>query len=159
MGYAGDDYVLVDLEPRPTAFRLYDTAKVDAPSFALLPHLTRAPAIADVAWASEAGRADGAKVVLDVKRYAPDALRERIPLTAVVLPQLSEGPTIVQRVGAARALRALAPSTILQHARESAGGLALMAALVRRVPCYALELGSDIAAVPAAIRSVLEDVR
>jgi hypothetical protein len=56
-------------------------------------------------------------------------------------------------------LRALAPSTILQHADESAAGMAVMAALVRRVPAYHLELGSDIAAVAPAVRDLLGAVR
>jgi hypothetical protein len=54
------------------------------------------------------------------------------------------------------ALRALAPSTILQHSDESAGGLAVMSGLVRSVPAFVLDLGDDIGRVPAAIAELLE---
>jgi hypothetical protein len=61
----------------------------------------------------------------------------------------------VRPVGAAEALRALAPSTVLQHGHHGAAGLEMAAELVRRVPAYALDLGDDIAAVAPAIRDLL----
>jgi hypothetical protein len=53
-------------------------------------------------------------------------------------------------------LAALAPSTIFQLYPPKANALAEMAALVRAVPCYSLELGSDIDRIPEAIIELIE---
>jgi hypothetical protein len=53
------------------------------------------------------------------------------------------------------ALKALAPSTLFQLIGASQKDLRAMAELVRKVPCYRLELGTDLAAIPRAIEQLL----
>jgi hypothetical protein len=148
MGYAGDDYILVDLEPQPTAIGLYGTAKIDEDGLARLPGLASARSSLDAE--------DRAKAVLDLGRHRPHLLRRAIPVAAIVLPRVRPGRTRLRPAGPAEALRALAPSTILQHSHESAGGLAVMAELVRRLPSFTLDLGDDLTAVPQAIMELFE---
>ena len=57
---------------------------------------------------------------------------------------------------AAAALTALAPTTILALHPPQPNALREMAALVRAVPCYTLELGSDVDRIPEAIAQILE---
>ena len=56
----------------------------------------------------------------------------------------------------AAALRALAPSTLLQLHPPDPGAFASIARLLRTVPAFALELGPDIPAIPAAIDRFLD---
>ena len=55
----------------------------------------------------------------------------------------------------AAAFAALGPSTMFQLHTAGAGELATLSSLVARVPCYTLEVGSDLSAVPEAISGLL----
>ena len=145
LGYVADDYVLAESAPSPRAVALYGMANVSATSLRLLPEL--APACVPM---------EAPKFALDVARVRPDAVRSAVPISAIILPRVSAGRLAFRPATAAQALRALAPSTILQHAEESDNAMAVISALVRQVPAYALDLGSDIAAVPPAIREILD---
>jgi hypothetical protein len=145
LGYVGDDYILAETGPSPRAVSVYGTAKLSAASAKLLsglPGLQRA--------------ADAPKFVVDVARDRPKLMRRSAAISAIILPRVTPGRLALRPAGAADALRALAPSTILQHADESARGMAVMSALARHVPAYVLDLGSDVAAVAPAIRGLLE---
>ena len=63
-------------------------------------------------------------------------------------------PQIVPASRAA-AFAALGPSTMFQLHTAGAGELATLSSLVARVPCYSLELGSDLSAIPAKISELL----
>jgi hypothetical protein len=147
LGYVGDDYVLVESEPSPRAMSVYGTAKLSAAGVRLLPSL---PAMQLMP--------DAPKFVVDVARERPELVRPSAAISAILLPRVTSGSVSLRRAGAAEALRALAPSTILQHPDESASGMAVMSRLIRRVPAYVLELGSDIAAVAPAVRTLLESL-
>jgi hypothetical protein len=143
--YVGDDYVLLDLRAEPTAWNLYGTAKLDDG------HRARFPALSAGATRSPAAD-DDEKWVLDVD---PGALAERLAVRAVVVPRIAGGPTRVGRISPAAALLALAPSTLFQMPYDHGGLLAPLAGLVRSVPCFALDVGDDPAALVAALDEVL----
>lgn len=144
LGFVGDDYVLVETVPSARAVTVYSTAKLNAPSLELLPRLPASQLTPDAQ-----------KFVADVADARPDLVRRSAVISAILLPQVTPGRLALRPVTAAEALRALAPSTILQHSYESATGMAVMAALVREVPAYRLDLGSDISAVAPAVRELL----
>jgi hypothetical protein len=153
LDYAGDDYVVVDVGEDPLrAHSLYGTAKFDTTTTTLLPELAaHVPA--------GAGR-DGEKLVLDLAGTWPRQMRAAVALSAIVVPSVRPGlaqPRLT-RCSPAQALRALAPTTI--HQLPSVGGatLAPLAALVRRVPAYALELGGPPQAAATALISLLEEL-
>jgi hypothetical protein len=54
------------------------------------------------------------------------------------------------------ALAALAPSTLLGLPGSDGSAFPVMADLVRRVPCFQLELGSDLPGIAPAVRRALE---
>ncbi len=146
LGYVGDDYVLVETDGAPTAHAVHSTAKLDPAGVSGLPTFAGAILGQDVM--------DGGKAVVDLHRHRPAALLPRAPLRAVVLPTVKSGArTRVRAVSAADAVRAVAPSTVLQHFGYGMGGLATVAELMRALPVYALELGPDMApAVDAVAR-------
>lgn len=153
LGYAGDDYVVVDVGAQPPrAYSLYGTAKLVAGTAILLPELAcRFPAVAGT---------DGEKLVVDLAGTWPAQMRPEVALSAIVVPSVRPGlaePRLT-RCSPAHALRALAPTTI--HQLPSVGGSALapLAALVRTVPAYALELGGPPHAAATALISLLKEL-
>ena len=143
--YAGDDFVAVTTEPEPVVHSLYCSGKLDAG------HLERFPRLLTEV-ANPVRNADE-KAIVYVDRAFPGSPISCFPVRAVLVPRVvaREPETRIVPASAPAALAALAPSTIFQLHPPQASALAAMAALVRAVPCFTLELGSDIDRIPEAI--------
>jgi hypothetical protein len=150
LGYVADDYVLLDVADEPTAVSIYANAKLDDG------HLERFPALASRVCHPPASEA-GEKAVLDVAGLLPGALRESLPVRAVLVPRVRGGRARLSRVSAAEALLALAPSTVLQMPFDDGAVVASLAALVRRVPCFGLDVGDDPGELAGALERALEE--
>jgi hypothetical protein len=151
--YAGDDYVAVTLDPAPRVASLYNSGKLEpAHVRELLPHLM--PLLTNT------DRLDREKAVVYVQDHFPGQTTAGFPLRAVLVPTVraTERESRIAKTSRAAALAALAPSTILQLHTAGARELATMSSLVARVPCYALELGSEVPAIPATLKSFLADL-
>ena len=145
LGYLGDDYVLIEMAgSTPMAHAVHATAKLSPEGVGRLPAFAGAILAQDVM--------DGGKAVLDLHRHRPAALLPSVPLRAVVLPRVQVGArTRLRAVSGAEAVRAVAPSTVLQHFGYGVAGMATVAELVRALPVYALELGQDMASAVDAV--------
>jgi hypothetical protein len=151
LDYAGDDYVILTGDDAPRAHCVYSTAKLDADALARLPGLSAAVAYFH--------RGFKHKAVLDLHAYRPGAIRESVPIDAIVLPSVSgsRSEPRMRQARAADALRALAPTTLLQLPGAAQPRMTAMASLVRRVPVLRLELGTDMTAVPELIARICAD--
>ncbi len=150
--YVGDDYTLVGSHEGPMVYGLYNTAKLTGP-----PDLARFPDLADSI--SNPERLATEKAMIFLGRHHPDRLAAALPLRAILVPRITHQPgTSVHAITAGAALAALAPSTLLQLPGSDTGALQAMAALVRRVPCYELRLGNEIARIPAVISNLLTEL-
>jgi hypothetical protein len=148
--YAGDDYVAVRDEGAPAVYSLYCSGKLEPSHATRLRHLP-APSI-------DGDGSDDEKAVFYVQERYPDRTCETFPLRAVLAPKIGGSrPQILPLEGGA-ALRALAPSTLLQLHPAEPEAFGRMARLVARVPTFAFELGPDITAIPAAIDCFLDDL-
>ena len=163
MEIVADDYVL--LEPGPlVAHAMQSTAKLTEDSAARL----GVPAGAIDATGFEPTLEGPAKALVRIPDLAPGRLKRKLVIAAVVAPALpllsshlfartakkgevSEGEGALRPISAAEALRAVAPSTIVQAGFGGGGSLATLADLVRRVPSYSLELSPDPTANAAAV--------
>jgi hypothetical protein len=67
-----------------------------------------------------------------------------------------DGKTRLRHATPAYALRALAPSTLLQTPRLGQHTLDILAKLVACVPCYSLEAGDDLARVAACVGELVQ---
>lgn len=149
LGYVSDDYCLLDVRARPAALSVYNSAKVAWRDQGRFPFL--APALSPVAVPG----VDKALFFLH-PRFAAQLL-PGFPVRAVLVPRVSGRPsTRVHALSPARALLALAPSTVFHFQGRDNRALRSMGALVRQVPCYELELGTDLAGVAGALRPLLE---
>ena len=146
--YAGDDYVAVGSAHVPVVHSIYCSGKVHQGDLHRLPHLE--PALAD-------GVRPDEKAVFYVEQAFPGRSIAGFPLRAIVVPRVTDRRAARAVPGTrAEALAALAPSTIFQLHPPARDALAWMAGLVRTVPTFVLELGSDVETIPAALLRILE---
>ena len=135
LGFAADDYCLLSPGDPPRVYSLYLSAKADARAAMLLPGL-REPL-------TKSPLSTWGKSVLFADEIRPDAVSGGFPVHGIVVPRLTGDATSrLSRLSPAAALRALAPSTLLQMPGNHSAGLAAMAEIVRDLPAWELTLGS-----------------
>jgi hypothetical protein len=167
MEIVADDYVL--LEPNSlTAHAMQSTAKLTEDSATRL----GIPASAIDAAGFEPTLEGPAKALVRIPDLIPGRFRRRLEVASIVAPALKpsqgayiatgdgldETAPVIRTISAADALRAVAPSTIVQAGFGGGGSLATLADLVRRVPSYALELSPDSAANAAAVDRLVAEL-
>ena len=148
--YAGDDYVAVRSGASPRVESLYSSGKLEPDHVrTLLPHL--------VSLLDNADRLESEKAVVFVHDHFAGQTTAGFPLAAVLVPKLAldRRESRIVPTSRAAALAALAPSTILQLHTATSEALTTMSRLVARVPCHALEIGSDVGAIPPIISEFL----
>jgi hypothetical protein len=150
--YASDDYCLVSIDPQPYVYSLYNTAKLKGEAdLERFPHL--APLVGNV------DRMGLEKAMLFLHQHHPEKISCGFPIKAVLIPQVTgKLDTHLRPATAGAALRALAPSTIFQLAGSGQIAFKMMSSLVRQVPCYFLELGTDMVQIPIAIEQLLSQL-
>lgn len=147
--YAGDDYCLVSLDPEPRAYSVYGTGKVSPEQAQRFPDLVAGPLL-------NGDRVGEDKLVFVVSRRWPGRIVRQFPIRALVVPVIGGGTCRVVPLAAGQALRALAPSTVLQLAGAGGRTFATLAALTRRLPTYALHLAPDPRQAPPVIAALLD---
>jgi hypothetical protein len=144
----GDDYCLIGPEAPPLVHSLYSVAKTHADTLARLPFL--APMVANP------DRPAGDKALCHLNEHVPEKLLRSAPLRAVAVPRITGRRDTTWAPAPARAaLAALAPSTLFQLAGADGATLARLGRAVREVPCHFLDVGTDPAQIPIAIRSLM----
>ena len=148
--YAGDDYVAARCGADPWIYSLYSSGKLVPGHARLLSHLPPPTH-------NEAG-ADDEKAVFYVHERFPERLCRGFPLRAVLVPRVTGTSARIVPLKPVDALRALAPSTLLQMRPALPEAFATMARLLERVPTFAFEVGGDTAEIPRAIEQLLADL-
>lgn len=158
--YLSDDYCLLAAEQTlPYAYGLFSSGKLEVDSIQRIPHL---PAMINN---SGGLNTTGKKALHFLNEHCPEKLSTGFPIQAILLPRFTgRRETTLRSVSPTTALKALAPSTIFQLHRAgskafqdiaAAGAFREIAALVRKVPCFTLELGTDLSQVPLVIMRLL----
>lgn len=153
MLFASDDYVLVGTDP-PWVYGLFGTAKLEPG------HAERFPRISAMGGQLTTNDPmDTDKSVFFLGESFSRQLSEGFPLRAVVVPRLTLAvpETRTAPIAPRAALLALAPSTVLQLP-GGASNLGALSALVQRIPCFAMELGTDMAGIPASVERLLDEL-
>jgi hypothetical protein len=149
LDYVSDDYCLLQPAAQPTAHALYATAKLHPVQLGQLPALPQAAVLRP----SQAGE----KAVVFLEKAATGRMALQLPVKSVIAPRVTgiDRPRL-ERLSPARALLALAPSTLMQLYRHAGTGCSDLAEIVRRLPCWRLELGGGLADIPDLLRQHLE---
>ena len=149
LGLIGEDYCLLTGPEPPTVHSLYSSAKAGDDTLGRLPFLRPMVRNPD--------RTPPDKALCLLAEHLPERLLAAAPLRAVAIPHVTgRAETVVEPASPAAALRALAPSTLLQLRGTDGAAFTRLARAVRSVPCHHLHLGSDPAGVAAACRSLLD---
>ncbi len=136
----------------PIVYSLYNSAKLDRD------HLRRFPRLQSQI--SNPDRPDEEKALLFVNQYYPARVTNELKVSAILLPRVTGRPgTRLRRVSAAKALTALAPSTIFQLPRAGNEAFVFLSRFIRGLACYELELGTDISEIPFVISRFLDDIQ
>ena len=77
LGYAADDYCLVEIGPAVRGHSLYGSGKANAASIAMLPHLAEAFRASPIDFQG--------KSIIFIAEHAPEAILRCFPLRAIVL--------------------------------------------------------------------------
>jgi hypothetical protein len=143
-----DDYSLLRPGSPTRVASVYSAAKTHEDALERLPFLD--------AMVDNRARPEGDKAVYFLREHDPIGLLLEADLQAVLIPRrVATGSARLVPAPAAAALAALAPSTILQLPAAGAETLRRITAVVREVPCFTLDLGTELAAIGPAIASLL----
>jgi len=127
---------------------VFNTAKLNANHMQKLPHLVPATRITDELY--------NGKRLIFVNRHYPEKIADGFPLRAILVPRITGLPqTKLKPASSAAGLRALAPSTIHQLLGPSEAMFQTIASLVKQLPCYHLEVGTDLTSIPEVIVNLL----
>jgi hypothetical protein len=148
--YAGDDYSLLSTTAHPHVHSLYCSAKLKGiPDFNRFAHLL--PLVVN----RDHLERQKALVLLN------DAFREKVtagfPLRAILLPRITgRTETTIEPSSPIAALKALAPSTLLQLPGDGRETMTQLSALVRRVPTYTLNAGTHMGGIAQGVEALLQ---
>jgi hypothetical protein len=149
MAYIADDYVVVRLEPEPTVFSVYSTAKLDRPQLDRFPQL--APHAANLTGADD-------KVVVHLEPAFARQLRRSLPLLCVASPTFAGVPeTFFASAPPGRLQRAAAFTTMSQLPHAGRTTHEFIERMVAALPGVELHLGTNLGAIPWAIQECLRD--
>jgi hypothetical protein len=139
--YAGDDYCVVSLEPRPTVYSLYNTCKLCGDE-----DIARFPGLAERV--SNPVRPPDEKALVYLHEVLPDRMSSSLPLKALLVPTItgSRG-TSIQPCGGMDALAAIVPGTMAQLPSSHQSDLK-----------FSIKLGTQVDQIPAAISRLLEQL-
>jgi hypothetical protein len=148
--YIGDDYILFGLEPEPTAYNLYQSAKLNVTHFGK--HFSHFNNI--IADYTSPDRQD--KAILMLQDRFPDLLADQCPVHAIVLPRLAavDAPRLIP-INPQTSLAALLPSTLHQLPPVPPEDVRQMMQLVQRVPNYMLEIGGSPHEIPDTLATLV----
>jgi hypothetical protein len=149
--YAGDNYVLVSQESTAFAYSLYNSSALHVANLhRRFPHLA--------SQVSNPERLDAEKALLFLHEYYPQSVTDRMCIKAILLPQVTGRRTSrVSVISPAQSLVSLAPSSIFLLPDAGPQDFQAMARLVRQVPSYLLELGTDVSQIAETIIDLLSD--
>lgn len=148
--YAGDDYCILHTSPSPYVFSLYSSGKLNED------HIKKYPHLPDII--SNKENISSEKALLLLKEYYPNKLLHGFPVKAIFLPRITglQDTTLTKTTGAI-GLKALAPNTIFQLSYAGHQAFSQIVKFVKQLPCFYLNVGTDINGIPAVISKYLDD--
>lgn len=147
LAWAGEDYVLLATDEEACAYSLYCTAKLSEFSLRLLPRYRTSVMIPPT---EESGKA-----ILNLYPCYAEKIVSQVPLRAVVLPTVGEqSQSRLVPISGATVFRPLFSSTLMQLPSADPALLHGMANVLRKLPCYRLEIGRDLGQLVDCLRMV-----
>lgn len=151
LSYAGDDYVLVNLEPQITAYSVFQTAKVKT-----YQDLERFQDLKSCVLKTDGKANDEEKPVLFIGDHQPAKIIKQLPLKAVVFPRFVAGADYhLEPISPTSAFKAMITSTINQTPFADKESLQMVFQMMRNLPAYLLIFGENQTELPEIIKQIL----
>jgi hypothetical protein len=146
--YVGDDFVLIGGPPL-RAVNLYRSARVREDMFSRLQHTMKAV----VALSTDSGELKGE---VDIGRLPLSTIGDAF-IRAIVVPHRAGGSEVsITPLRRSVALRELTATTLVALPGEAIGTYNEIAHAIDNIPCYSVDPGPRLAAVPAALESLVK---
>ena len=146
--YVSDENCIISTGESPRAYSLYSSGSLEAEDVDRLPSLL--PCL------SNREKLGEEKAVYFLSPRYRQNLCETFPVRAVFVPRVSgKRTTSILKRSPTQTLLALAPGSIFQLPGAGRDSFRAMADLVRQVPCYTLEVGTDLQEIPRVIEDFL----
>lgn len=150
LNYVSDDYCLLQTDPVPYIYSLYNSGKLDTNNIHRFPHLSQA--------ISNKSCLDKEKALFFLYRHFPKKIMTGFPIRAILIPRLTGlSDTRLKKTSSAACLMALAPSTIFQLPGTGLSDFQYLTNFVKKVPTFSLEIGTDISKIPNVILNLLSE--
>lgn len=153
MGYLGDDFIgFSELDKGFIGHGIYGTCLLN------VAHIRRFPDLERISHAPNHAFED--KRIMYLHRGYPGALQSRVKIRALLLPKVAGGETTRTRPASrAEALMAIAPTSVMFLPRPSQAAFRRVSGLVEALPCFWLELGTDVDAIPDAVEALARSLQ
>ncbi|MCH8245127.1 MAG: hypothetical protein IH951_01820 [Bacteroidetes bacterium] len=148
--YAGDDRCLVGSRPEPFVQSIYSTAKTHPEDIDRFPFLAR--------HREKLSYLENGKLLFFLDVLFPGKMITGFPLRVIIMPRVTGlRDTTVEAGSPARGLLTLAPDTSIRWPSTGPTTFSTLSTLFRTVPCYQLNVGTDISQIPEAILELLKN--
>jgi len=146
--YLSDENCIISITSKPYVHSLYCTGTLEAKDADKFPYLKSSLTNENMLYIQKA-------VYLLNDEYQ-NKLIDGFPIRAVLVPRVSgKYDTSIIKLSSAQTLIAMAPGSLFQLPGGDRKSFRAMADLLRQVPSYALELGTDLAQIPNVIERFL----
>ena len=157
LDFLGDDFCLVDPRDRPTVYSIYSLAKLNYDVAGLMPRFE--PCAVNAMFQSRASDngTEVDKAVFDLNGAFGDRLPSSNTLRAIIVPEINDDdkPTVTF-ISPAKAMAAMAPSTVFILSTDKRQTFTKIAELTRILPCYKLQTGRNPSLLGAALRGFID---
>jgi hypothetical protein len=145
----GEDYCLIQMNPEPYIFTLYNSAKLTENTLKNFPQYTK--------YITNLNHYPEDKALLFHHQIHPQKILRSAPIKAILKLHINNtNDTYLSNISAAALTRELAFSTILQQAGiKNTTLLSLVAKLTQNVPFYQLNIGTEFEQIPKVIVNLL----
>ncbi len=148
MKYLADDRCLMTLDPKPRVYALYNSGKIIPSQIHHFPRFQHA--------ITNPTALSTDKALLFVKQTAPEQIALHLPIKVILLARLTyQKKTTISPIKPLVVCQILASSTMIYAPGWSQADLRGAAQLVQQVPCYAINMGTDIWQIPKLISQTI----
>ena len=151
MNYLGDDYIAIKYSDVITTHCIFSSTKLSPQSF----HDTF-PALKDKIWNENGMEKENEKAIVFLSELYPQQVIKTAPLHAILIPVIKNAEkTKIVLASKIQTMLSMIPYTLFQLSLTKSNKMAEIKSIVERMPCYFLELGSDINGVSETIKEFL----
>ncbi len=147
--YLADDRCLLSLAQEPQVYCVYNSAKLHLAQMERFPNLLAA--------VHNEHETATEKALLYLQQVVPQQIADCLPIRAILLAKVAKTTTTsITPIQRREVLRDFITSTLVYQPGAAHEEVHMMTELVRRVPCYQLNLGSDLAGIPPVVAQAIQ---